>query len=136
MELVDFNNTRKLLDVGGNSGECCVQLTAKYPKMHACVFDLPEVCESAKRNLNLNLSCSNQIQFESGNFLVDELPRPFDTVLLKSTLHDWPIDKALLILKKATKSLASGGKLVIFERSIDIVCTGVDIGENRRDTLP
>ena len=39
--LHDWSQHRRMLDVGGNSGEYALRLCRRYPALHATVFDLP-----------------------------------------------------------------------------------------------
>lgn len=111
----DFSPYRRLLDIGGNSGEFALQICRRHPKIHASVFDLPLVCKIGQAHI-LPTPEADRITFLEGNALTDNLPTGFDLIVFKSLLHDWPQKIALQFIAKGTRSLEPGGTLLIFER--------------------
>jgi ubiquinone/menaquinone biosynthesis C-methylase UbiE len=122
MEYHDFARHRRILDIGGNSGEFALQICRKYPGISATVFDLPLVCDIGKEHV-----CSEpeagRIAFVKGNALKNILPKGFDLIIFKSMLHDWPEREAKRLIVSAAQSLMQGGTLLIFERG------PLDLGE-------
>jgi SAM-dependent methyltransferase len=111
----DFSRYRRILDVGGNSGEFVLRICRNHPEIHATVFDLPLVCDIGLEHVRSEPE-ANRIAFVKGNALTDDLPGGFDLVAFKSMLHDWPEKEAGHFLAKAARSLKPGGTLLIFER--------------------
>ncbi len=126
MKYHDLGGHRRMLDVGGNSGEFALRICKEYPDIHATVFDLPLVCDIGQEHVRDEPE-ADRITFIKGNALADDLPGGFDLITFKSTLHDWPEGEARRFLAKARDSLEPGGALLIFERA------PVEIGER---TLP
>jgi SAM-dependent methyltransferase len=112
----DFGAHRRMLDVGGNSGEFALQLCRRHPALRATVFDLPLVCEVGLEHL-LPEPESARIGFVAGDLRSDPLPAAHDLVCFKSMLHDWPQDDADRFLEQAAHALEPGGTLLIFERA-------------------
>jgi SAM-dependent methyltransferase len=112
----DFSGHRKLLDVGGNSGEFALQLCRASPQLRAVVFDLPGVCEIGKQHVLVHDE-RDRIRFRPGNALEDDWPTGFDLVCWKSMLHDWPDAQARALLARAATSLEPEGRVLIFERA-------------------
>lgn len=115
MKYHDFGRYRRILDVGGNSGEFVLQICRKYPGVVATVFDLPIVCDIGQQHIQSEGE-ANRISFIKGNALTDVLPGDFDLITFKSMLHDWPEKEANQFITKASQSLSPGGTLLIFER--------------------
>ncbi len=115
MKYHDFGRYRRILDVGGNSGEFVLQICRKYPEVVGTVFDLPLVCDIGQEHIQSEPE-ANRISFIKGNALTDVLPEGFDLITFKSMLHDWPEKEANQFITKASQSLAPGGTLLIFER--------------------
>lgn len=115
LQRLDLGDRRRMLDVGGNSGEFARQALARWPALTATVFDLPVVCELGRRHVAGSAE-ANRLRFEAGDLRQDSLPAGQDVVSLKSVLHDWPDREALAFLRQAFASLDPGGLLVIFER--------------------
>ena len=111
----DFARCRRVLDIGGNSGEFALQLCRKYPHIQATVLDLPVVCEVGRQHIH-GQPGAERVCFLAGDARTDDLPGGFDAVVFKSMLHDWPDDQARLLLRRASECLAPDGVLVIFER--------------------
>lgn len=111
----DFSRYRRILDIGGNSGEFVLQICRRYPGISATVFDLPLVCDIGEAYLRSEPE-ADRITFIKGNALTDELPKGFDLITFKSMLHDWPDKEAKQFMTRASQSLESGGTLLIFER--------------------
>jgi SAM-dependent methyltransferase len=111
----DFSACRRLLDVGGNSGEFALRLCRKYPSLRATVFDLPLVCEEGRRHVAGETE-ADRIAFVPGSALTDDFSVGHDQVVFKSMLHDWPDDAARQFLGKAARALVPGGRVLIFER--------------------
>jgi SAM-dependent methyltransferase len=111
----DFSRYRRILDIGGNSGEFVLRICRSHPGIHAAVFDLPVVCDIGKEHVRSEPE-ADRIAFLKGNALSDELPTGFDLVTFKSMLHDWPEKEAKEFIAKGTQALKPGGTLLIFER--------------------
>jgi SAM-dependent methyltransferase len=111
----DFSRYRRMLDVGGNSGEFALQVCRRHPDISAVVFDLPLVCQAGEDHVGLEAE-GKRIRFVKGDALQDALPQGFDLLSFKSMLHDWPEKEAKQFLAKARDALAPGGTLLIFER--------------------
>jgi SAM-dependent methyltransferase len=112
----DFGGYRRMLDVGGNSGEFALQLCRATPALTATVFDLPLVCDIGQERLLAEPEHS-RIGFVKGDARADPLPGGYDLVTFKSMLHDWPEADADAFLRKARGALEPGGTVLIFERA-------------------
>lgn len=115
MALHDFGGYRRLLDVGGNSGEFALQLCRRHPGLRATVLDLPLVCEIGLEHV-LAEPEHPRIGFLKADVRADALPGGYDLISFKSMLHDWPEAQADAFLGKAAQALEPGGTLLVFER--------------------
>lgn len=112
----DFGAARRLLDVGGNSGELALQLCRAHPALQATVMDLPLVVEIAQEHV-LPHAERERIAFLAGDLRRDALPAGQDLVCFKSMLHDWPEAEARRFIAAGAQALDPGGTLLIFERA-------------------
>jgi ubiquinone/menaquinone biosynthesis C-methylase UbiE len=111
----DFGAYRRMLDVGGNSGEFALQACRGHPRLQATVMDLPLVCEVGAEHV-LPHAERERIAFLPGDLRKDALPTGYDLVTFKSVLHDWPEADALRFIDAAVAALQPGGTLLVFER--------------------
>lgn len=126
MKYHDFSPYKRMLDIGGNSGEFVLQICKKYPEICTTVFDLPLVCDIGQEHV-ISEPEADRITFIKGNALTDVLPKGFDLITFKSMLHDWPEREAKQFIVRASQSLQPGGAMLIFERG------PLEVGET---TLP
>jgi SAM-dependent methyltransferase len=110
-----FAPYRRMLDIGGNSGEFALQACRAHPGLTATVLDLPVVCDIGVDHVHDEPE-SKRIDFISGDARTDTLPSGFDLITFKSMLHDWPEVEVRTFLYKACNALELGGTLLIFER--------------------
>lgn len=111
----DFARHRRMLDVGGNSGEFVLRICKAFPAIQATVFDLPVVCELGEAHVRDEPE-AGRIGFVTGDARFDSLPAGHDLISFKSFLHDWPEQDARQWLHVAHEALAPGGTLLIYER--------------------
>lgn len=115
LQLHDFREHRRLLDVGGNSGELALQACRQNPELRATVMDLPLVCDIGLEHV-LGEPEHARIGFVTRDIRTQPLPTGHDVICFKSMLHDWPEADALGFLQKAAEAVEPGGTLVVFER--------------------
>ena len=115
LDVHDMSGHRRMLDVGGNSGEFAVQACRRHPSLRATVFDLPLICELGLEHV-LATAEGGRISFIPGDLRSQDLPGGYDLITFKSMLHDWPQQDALGFIDKAARALAPNGTLLIYER--------------------
>lgn len=115
LELHDFGAHRRMLDVGGNSGEFVLQACRRQPALRGTVVDLPLVCEIGLEHV-LGEPEHSRITFIKADLRTDPLPSGYDLIAFKSMLHDWPEQQALAFLTQAVRAAEPGGTVLIFER--------------------
>lgn len=118
-----FGGYRRMLDVGGNSGEFALQACRGNPALKASVLDLPLVCEIGQEHV-LPHPERERIGFIPGDVRTDALPAGYDLIVFKSMLHDWPEADAKRFLSAAAQALEPGGTILVFERApFDAIAT-------------
>lgn len=116
LELHDFSRHRRMLDVGGNSGEFVLQACRRHAGLAGAVVDLPVVCDVGLEHV-LEFPECRRIGFFKSDLRSQDLPAGYDLISFKSMLHDWPIEQACGFLEKAAAAVEPGGTLLIFERA-------------------
>jgi hypothetical protein len=115
MMLYDFSSHRRMLDIGGNSGELLLQICRRHSALRGTVLDLPLVCEIGMEHV-LPEPEHARISFIKADLRKDPVPTGYDLIVFKSMLHDWPAQDARQFIDKAAQALSPRGTLLIFER--------------------
>ena len=123
VEAFDLSEFRRMADVGGGTGHLAIAACARYPRLRAVVFDLPDVVEMTKVYLDKSRVLSERVSVTTGDFFHDQLPDA-DLIALGRILHDWSDAKVRQLLTKAFESLPSGGAILIAEKLVDEEKTG------------
>lgn len=111
VNVVDLKGRKKLYDVGGGPGTYSIFLCKTYPDLKAVVFDLPETIRLTKEIIK-EFGLSDRIQTREGSWDKEDFGSDNDVVLMSNILHGKGSD-AEMKLKKAHRSLKSGGLLII-----------------------
>ncbi|MBS9436753.1 methyltransferase [Photorhabdus noenieputensis] len=101
LDIYDFSQYDRILDVGGGEGNLLVRISEKIKGKHYAVLD----------RYNETPVLEN-IDFINGNF-IKSIPSGYDLYILKNILHDWPDDKAVLILENCRKAMDSSSKILL-----------------------
>jgi hypothetical protein len=116
-ERFDFSRYRTVTDVGGSLALLSRVLAARHPHLRFHSFDLPPVAPHAQRAIDA-AGLSDRIQVISGDFLADPLHEA-DVVTMGNILHDWNLEKKMILIRKAYDALPAGGAFIAIENVID-----------------
>ncbi len=116
-ERFDFSPYRTLCDMGGASGSLCIEVARRHPHLACYTFDLPAVAPIARENIARH-GLTEHITVLSGDFFEDDFPEA-DVITMGNILHDWNLDRKLLLMDKAYRALPEGGVLIAIENIID-----------------
>jgi SAM-dependent methyltransferase len=106
----DFSGISSIVDVGGGEGALLRKILALNPEMTGIVFDLPNAIQSMKGAPSDRERCS----YVAGNFF-ESVPEGADAYLLCGVVHDWDDDRAVTVLRKCRRAMASNGRLLIVD---------------------
>ncbi|WP_397547665.1 methyltransferase [Rhodothermus marinus] len=116
-ERFDFSPYRTLCDMGGASGLLCIEVARRHPHLACYTFDLPAVAPIARENVARH-GLAERITVLSGDFFEDDFPEA-DVITMGNILHDWNLDRKLLLMDRAYRALPEGGVLIAIENIID-----------------
>lgn len=105
IEVYPFGKYETVYDIGGGNGAFLRSLKNKYPDMKGVLFELPEVIADVK---------NNNFELVSGDFF-KSIPEGGDLYFMKSIIHDWNDEKALVILKNCYKAMKPESRLLIID---------------------
>jgi ubiquinone/menaquinone biosynthesis C-methylase UbiE len=109
----DFSG-KEVMDVGGGYGELLAQILISNPDTQGVLFDMPHAISKAREHL-AGRGLDGRCEFVAGDFFAG-VPSGSDLYLMKTVIHDWPDEKAQVILHNCRRSMAPGSRLLIIER--------------------
>lgn len=116
-EKFDFTTRRTLCDVGGASGRLSIIVASRHPHMRCTTFDLPAIEPLAKETISA-AGLTGRVATASGDFFAGPLPQA-DVITMSMILHDWNLEKKMLLIRAAYEALPPGGALISIEPLID-----------------
>lgn len=119
---VDLKGKRRLFDVGGGPGTFSIILCQHYPQLKAVLFDLPETIKIAREVID-KWGMSHKIETREGDWNRDDFGKNHDVMLMSNVLHG-PESGGEMKLRKAYRSMVSGGLLMIRDFILDENKTG------------
>lgn len=111
---VDLNNRDHLLDLGGGPGTYAIHFCLANPELRATIFDRPSTRSFAERTVN-RFKMGSRIEFQAGDFLIDDLKGRYDAAWLSQILHSNGPEECERIIAKTVAALEPGGLILIHE---------------------
>jgi hypothetical protein len=112
-----WSRYRTFADVGTAQGDLAVQVALASPHLKGIGFDLAEVGPIFDEYVEQH-GLGERLRFQAGNFFEDPLPEA-DVITMGHILHDWNLDEKKALLRKAYKSVHTGGAVVAYDSVID-----------------
>jgi hypothetical protein len=101
-----------VVDVGGGDGTLLAALLAAAPGLRGTLFDLPEVIDGAR--LTPRPELGDRLRLVAGDFF-REVPAGADAYVLSHVLHDWPDERAAVILRRVAAAMAPASRALVIE---------------------
>jgi hypothetical protein len=111
----DFSTANTVVDVGGGQGLLLAAILRSNPTARGVLFDLPATFSGAQ--ILEAADVRDRCVISSGNFF-DAVPGGGDVYVLKSVIHDWDDDRAVVILANCRRAMHPAGTLLLIERVI------------------
>jgi hypothetical protein len=124
VENYDFRGAKQVVDVGGGRGVLLEAILRQNPSARGVLMDLPHVLDAAKKALPAE--AARRIEFRPGNFF-QGIPGGGDVYTLKNIIHDWDLEKSLVILKNLRQAMPAGARLLVIENIVcgpNMICPG------------
>ncbi len=112
----DFSGIRKLVDVGGGTGNLLTTILAAHPAVHGVLFDAPAVAAAA-RMLVEQRGLAGRVEFDPGDFF-ERVTTGADAYILSHIIHDWDDARSIKILGNIRRAMAPGGRVLLVEMVI------------------
>lgn len=112
----DFSGIRKLVDVGGGTGNLLTTILLANPELKGMLYDLPHVATEARRQIEMK-NLSERCEIVAGSFF-ESIPSGGDAYILSHIIHDWDEQKCLQILDNCRRAMPDDGRLLLIEMVI------------------
>lgn len=114
--IVFGNETKTLLDVGGNTGRWAMKCVAYAPEVEVTIMDLPQQLELMREHVK-GKTGAERIHGHGVNLLDAAIPFPksFDAIWMSQFLDCFSEEEVKSILTRAANSMHSGSRLYIME---------------------
>lgn len=111
LKLIGLKGVKTALDLGGGPGTYAIEMSKRG--VSVTLFDSPETVEIAKKTARRERSGS--IRFMSGDFMIDDIGKGYDLILISQILHAYSAKDNIHVLRKCKNALSDGGRVVVQE---------------------
>ncbi|MFZ1699872.1 MAG: methyltransferase [Pyrinomonadaceae bacterium] len=116
-EKFDFSKYTTLCDVGGAAATLAMAIASKHPNMKITSADLPPATAIAAKRIEA-AGLSDRVSAVNIDFFKHDLPKA-DVITMGMILHDWNLEKKMILVQKAYDALPDGGAFIVIEALID-----------------
>ncbi len=116
-EALDLDGACRLLDVGPGPATYPIALCQRNPDLRATLYDLPGTLRITERYVRAS-EVAGRIECVAGDYRTDDIPGAYDVVFLSNIIHGEDETTNELLVGKLSKSLVSGGRLIIKDHLI------------------
>ncbi|MBF0501298.1 MAG: methyltransferase [Candidatus Riflebacteria bacterium] len=120
---IDLSGRTHFLDLGGGPGTYAIHFCLENPELKATIFDFPTTKPFAQKTIK-KFDLSKRIDFQAGNFTVDEIKGKYDVAWLSHVLHSEGPDECQRVIDKTAAVLEPGGMLMVHEFILDKAMSG------------
>jgi ubiquinone/menaquinone biosynthesis C-methylase UbiE len=113
-ELFPLRPGERVLDLGGGPGTYAVAWALRYPGADITIFDTKATLRVTRKVLE-EKGAAGLVRLAAGDFLKDPVRGPYDFIWISQILHAFPEKECLLILRRARRALAPGGRVAVQE---------------------
>ena len=110
--MIDLNNVKRMLDVGGGSAAFSMEIVKKNPSINAVVLDLPYVIPLTKNYVS-EAGLNDKFSFIEGDYLTSDFEGSYDLILLSAIVHINNYKQNKMLIKKCADALNKNGMIII-----------------------
>jgi len=118
----DFTRHRRLLDLGGGTASFLCRVLQKHPHMTGTLVDILAVTGIACDRIR-NAGPIGRAETVAGDILTTDLPIGHDVVLIANVVHLMGPERNKVLLRRARKCAAEGGRLLLVDFFTDAAHT-------------
>jgi ubiquinone/menaquinone biosynthesis C-methylase UbiE len=115
---IPLGEGERVLDLGGGPGTYAVEWAKRYPGAEITIFDTPETLRVTRKILK-EKGVSRLVRLREGDFLKDSLGGPYGFIWISQILHAYSEKECRALLRKARRSIPTGGRVAVQEFLLD-----------------
>ncbi len=115
---IDLAGVKKVLDVGGGSGAYSMAFVKAGDDIRSTVFDLPNVVKMTEDYVRKE-GLEEKIDTVPGDYNKDEFPSGYDMAFLSAIIHINSPEQNIALIKRVSRALNAGGRIVISDFIMD-----------------
>lgn len=109
----DFRGVKTVVDIGGGKGTLLATLLERNRHLRGVLYDLPQGVREAPAYLR-SRGVADRVEIRTGDAF-RSVPTGGDVYVFSRVLHDWPDDKARLLLANTRKAMSRDSRLLLWE---------------------
>ena len=113
LELREFSEIRRLVDVGGGDGSNAIRLCRLFPQLRITILEIPTVVQIAREAVG-RAGLADRIRCEEGDMFVHRWPAGHDAAMLSHVVEIFSQEKIRCLYARAYENLPSEGKLLVW----------------------
>lgn len=115
LEAYDFSGIKVLADIAGGEGALLAAILHLYPAMRGLLLEQEHVVAGARKRLGQS-RLRDRCNADAVDFF-KSVPAGADAYLMKSIIHDWDDERAIIILRNCREALRNveRGRLLLVE---------------------
>jgi SAM-dependent methyltransferase len=110
----DFGRHRRVLDLGGGTGNFLVAVLRQHPHLRATLYELPTVVPVAQQRLASDPATS-QVGVVGGDLFADPIPEGHDVAIVANVIHLFGPEQNCALLQRTRAVLPPGGRLLLVD---------------------
>ena len=110
----DFGRHRRMLDLGGGTGEFVLSARRKNPALEVALFELPKTVAAVREGL-AKAPGGAEVRIVEGDFFVDAIPEGYDVFLISNIMHLSLPEKNIALLKRVRAASSAGARVLLVD---------------------
>jgi hypothetical protein len=110
----DFQNIRRVLDVGGGSGCFMIAMAQEHPHLRNTIMELQAMCEVAQNYIQAG-DVADRVNTTAADMFRQPWPRGNDAIFFSNIWHDWNLQTCKWLASRAFEVLPDGGRIMLHE---------------------
>ena len=124
---IDWSGMTELLDIGSGPASYPIAFCARFPNLHAKIFDLPGTLAITERYVR-EAGMTERIRLIAGDYRKDPIPGDYNVIFLSNIIHGESFEMNRSLIRKLVSNLKLGGQIVVKDHILEDSRTSPPVG--------